>query len=60
MISLKIPDEKGLIYPPSVPDAVAACRRYFMKGGRKTCTIKQDFLVYKIKPSREWDGSTLP
>lgn len=52
-------DNRKRLYP-SVPDAVAAARRYFMSGGTKPAVIKQDYLIYTITTSSDWDGVSLP
>jgi hypothetical protein len=58
-IRLRIDGEKERNFA-SVPDAVAACRTYFMGGGRGACKIAQDHLIYTVEVSQDWDGCGLP
>jgi len=44
----------------SVPAAVAACRQYFMRGGREPCAIYQDYLIYTVTVDPRWNGVGLP
>lgn len=53
-IRATIPDQEDRLDFESVPDAVAACRRYFMRGGRETCEILQGRLIYRINVDPTW------
>lgn len=55
-----IPDKEKPLNFPSVPDAVAECRRYFMRGGKNTCKVFQDNLIYNIEISEKYIEGTLP
>jgi hypothetical protein len=59
-IKAEIPDEENSMWFSSVPDAVAACRRYFMNGGKLSCRVYQDSLIYTIDVQPNWNGKTLP
>jgi hypothetical protein len=60
VISLHDHHKDGPRFVDSVPDAVAACRRYFMAGGRLPCTIEHDGLIYTITLRYGWNLEKLP
>lgn len=59
MIRLNISGQKEQ-WHASVPDAVAACRRYFMAGGTYPCVIEQDGLIYTITLRPDWNMEKMP
>jgi len=59
-IKCELSCDAGELWFESVPDAVAACRRYFIGGGRGSCRIFQDDLIYTIDLSLAWNGKSLP